>query len=118
MNRQTIRIRRVGSVTFGAVLLVTGILLLIHTFFPQFDSFMVYRFWPVSLILLGIEVLLGTRPQNYEVLDDNGKVVEQSKTVYDLPAIIMTAVMVGFAIFMAMVYWVYETNGYWNGYHY
>ncbi len=112
MNGQTIRIRRVGSVTFGVVLVVLGCLLLIQTLFPQFSYYMVYRFWPVMLITLGIEVLAGTRGKNYEVLDEKGKVVEQNKTVYDFPAILMMTVILGFAVFMAMVYWVYETNGY------
>ena len=35
MERQTIRIRRVGSVTFGMVLVVTGVLFLIHLFPPE-----------------------------------------------------------------------------------
>lgn len=116
MNRQTITIRRVGSVTFGVVLLITGCLLLAHMFFPQFNYFMIYRFWPIALILLGIEVLMGTRTKSYEVLDEKGKVVEQSKTVYDFPAIIMMTVSLGFAVLMAMTYWVYETNGYFTYY--
>ena len=61
MGKQTIRIRRVGSVTFGTILILTGVLFIIHLLFPAFQFFFIYRFWPVILILLGIEVLAGSR---------------------------------------------------------
>ncbi|MBQ8877145.1 MAG: hypothetical protein IJ029_00305 [Lachnospiraceae bacterium] len=108
MGKQTVTIRRVGSVSFGIVLLLSGFLLLAHTFFPKFDYLTVYRFWPVTLIMLGIEVLVGSRGKNVEVLDEQGKVIEQSKTVYDFAAIIMTAVVLGAAIFTAAVCRLYE----------
>ena len=60
MEKQ-IRVRRVGSFTFGIVLILTGALFLVHIFFPAFNYYLIYRFWPVILILLGIEVLAGTR---------------------------------------------------------
>lgn len=110
MEKQTITIRRVGSVTFGVVLILIGSLFLAHMFFPQ-HYFYIYKFWPVILILLGIEVLVGTRGKNYEVLDEEGKVIEQSKSVYDFAAIIMMSIILGIAIFAASVYWGYETNG-------
>ncbi len=99
MEKQTVTIRRVGSVSFGIVLLMSGFLLLAHTLFPQFDYLTVYRFWPITLIILGIEVLIGSRGKNVEVLDERGRVIEQSKTVYDFAAIIMTAVVLGTVIF-------------------
>ena len=108
MGKQTVTIRRVGSVSFGIVLLLSGFLLLAHTFFPKCDYLTVYRFWPVTLIMLGIEVLAGSRGRNVEVLDEQGKVIEQSKTVYDFAAIIMTAVVLGAAIFTAAVCRLYE----------
>ena len=57
MGKQTVTIRRVGSVSFGIVLLLSGFLLLAHTFFPEFDYLTVYRFWPVTLIMLGIPAI-------------------------------------------------------------
>lgn len=112
MERQTIKIRRVGSVTFGFVLIATGILFLIHLFLPAFNFFMIYRFWPVILILLGLEVLVGSRQKTYEVLDEQGKIVEQSKMVYDVPAILLMIVLTGFSMCMALMDWVYETQNY------
>lgn len=112
MEKQTVTIRRVGSVSFGIVLLLSGFLLLAHTFFPQFNYLMVYRFWPVTLIIMGIEVLAGARGKNVEVLNEQGKVIEQNKTVYDFAAIIMMVVVLGTVIFTAMVYRLYEMNGY------
>lgn len=105
MNRQTINIRRVGSITFGAVLILTGILFLIHLFFPAIDFYSIFRFWPVILILLGLEVLAGSRQKIYEILDEQGKVIEQSKVVYDVPAILMMIVLVGFSMCMGIVDW-------------
>ena len=111
MEKQ-IRVRRVGSFTFGIVLILTGALFLVHIFFPAFNYYLIYRFWPVILILLGIEVLAGTRHKNYEVVDEKGKVKEQSKLVYDVPAILLMVVLTGFTMCLALVDWVYETEMY------
>ena len=110
MGRQTVTIRRIGSITFGLVLIVTGVLFLAHLFFPGFNYLLIYRFWPVILILLGIEVLLGSRQKNVEVLDEKGQIIEQSKMVYDVPAILLMIVLTGFSMCMALVYFVYETE--------
>ena len=105
MGKQTIRIRRVGSVTFGIVLVITGVIFLLQQLFPNLSYEMIFRFWPVILIGLGIEVLLGSRQKNVEVLNEEGKIVEQSKVVYDVPAILLTIVLIFFSIFMAMMNW-------------
>ena len=105
MGRQTVRIRRIGSVTFGVVLVITGVIFLLQQFIPKIDYVIVFRFWPVVLIGLGIEVLLGSRQKNIEVLDEEGKVVEQNKVVYDVPAIMLTVVLIFFSIFMAIMNW-------------
>lgn len=112
MGKQTIRIRRVGSVTFGTILILTGVLFLVHLVFPSFPYFQIYRFWPVILILLGIEVLAGSRCKMYEVMDEQGKIVEQSKVVYDVAAILLMIVTTGFAMLMACIDWIYETQNY------
>ena len=109
-----IRVRRVGSFTFGIVLILTGILSLVRLFFPAFNFCLIYRFWPVILILLGIEVLAGTMHKNYEVVDEKGTVKEQSKLVYDVPAILLMVVLTGFTMCLALVDWVYETEMYFR----
>lgn len=105
MGKQTIRIRRVGSVTFGVVLIVTGVLFLMHLFLPRLDYRVLFEFWPLILILLGVEVLLGNRQKTYEVRDEKGRILEQSKMIYDVPAILLTMILTGFSIFMGMVDW-------------
>lgn len=105
MEKQTIRIRRVGSVTFGMILIVTGVLFLVHLFLPRLDYRMIFRFWPIILITLGVEVLLGSRQKTYEVWNEKGQILEQSKVVYDVPAILLTMVLTGFSMFMGMIDW-------------
>ena len=97
MEKQTIRIRRVGSTTFGIMLIVTGTLYLIHLFLPRLDLGVALRFWPVILITLGIEVLLGCRQKTYEVRNE--------KVVYDVAAILLTAALTGFALIIGFIDW-------------
>lgn len=103
MEKKAIRIRRVGSVTFGVVLVVTGVLFLLKLFFPTLEYFKLFSFWPLILILLGTEVLLGSRHKTYEILNGQGKVIEQSKVVYDVAAIFLTMALTGFAVCMGLL---------------
>lgn len=112
MGRQTIRVHRVGSVTFGIVLIATGILFLLHVFFPRMDYEVIFHFWPLILISLGVEVLLGSREKSFEVRDEEGKLVEQSKVVYDVAAIILIMVLTLFAVVMGMIDWAAAHSGY------
>lgn len=114
MGKQTIRIHRIGSVTFGIVLVITGVIFLLQQFLPRVDYVIILRFWPIILIGLGIEVLLGNRRKNLEVLDEEGKIVEQNKVVYDVPAIVLTVVLIFFSVFLAMVNWaLIHSQGYY-----
>lgn len=112
MGRQTIRVHRVGSVTFGIVLVVMGILFLLHVFFPRMDYEVIFHFWPLILISLGVEVLLGSREKSFEVRDEEGKLLEQSKVVYDVAAIILIMVLTLFAVVMGMIDWAAAHSGY------
>lgn len=112
MGRQTIRVHRVGSVTFGIVLVVMGILFLLHVFFPRMDYEVIFHFWPLILISLGVEVLLGSREKSFEIRDGEGKLVEQSKVVYDVAAIILIMVLTLFAVVMGMIDWAAAHSGY------
>lgn len=51
------RTHRVGTITFGSILILLGILLLIHLFVPTLSYSAIISYWPVTLILLGIEIL-------------------------------------------------------------
>jgi len=52
------RSRKIGVLTLGISLVAFGVLFLVRVFAPWFDYVRVLQFWPVVLILLGIEVLL------------------------------------------------------------
>lgn len=103
MEKQTIRVRRVGTVTFGMVLVVTGVLFLLKLFLPALDYGVIVHFWPVILIGLGVEVLAGCRWKTFEIRNEMGHLVEQSKVVYDVPAILLTIVVTGFSLCMGIV---------------
>ena len=105
MEKQTIRIHRVGSVTFGLVLITTGVLFLFHLFLPRLDYRMIYQFWPLILIILGVEVLFSNRQKPYEIWGPQGQIVEQNKVVYDIPAILLTVVLTAFSMLMGMIDW-------------
>ncbi len=105
MGKQTIRIHRIGSVTFGIVLIITGVIFLVQQFLPELDYLMVFRFWPLILISLGVEALFGCTRKNMEVLDEKGKIIEQSKVIYDVPAILLTLFLTGFSVVLALMNW-------------
>lgn len=49
---------KVGTITFGSILIVLGIMLTLHIFYPAISYTVILNFWPVTLILLGIEILI------------------------------------------------------------
>ncbi len=53
--------RRVGTFTFGAVLVICGVLMLVSMFFPRLDLTLVLKLSPLILVSLGVEVLLASR---------------------------------------------------------
>jgi len=52
------RSRKIGVLTMGVSLVAFGVLFLLRVFIPWFDYIAVMRFWPLVLVLLGIEVLI------------------------------------------------------------
>jgi len=114
MENKTIRIRRLGSVTFGVVLIGTGILMLINAIAPSLNIAFLFRFWPVVLIILGVEVLFGSQFKSTEVISPDGRVIEQNKIVYDIPAVIMMGVTLFVTFVLAVAEWVYQNQvGFW-----
>ncbi|KAF5056925.1 hypothetical protein DSECCO2_362240 [anaerobic digester metagenome] len=57
----SVRERRVGTFTFGIVLVIAGLTMTSALFFPSLDFQLLMKLSPAVLILLGIEVLLSTR---------------------------------------------------------
>ena len=51
------RIRRVGTLSAGIVLVAFGVAFLLRIMFPEINYSVVLSFWPVVLILLGLEML-------------------------------------------------------------
>lgn len=88
-----VRVRRVGSLTFGIALVCYGILFLIRIFMPVLPYRFIFRCWPVIFILLGVEILA----ENHRCRQ------EQWKMVYDFPAVLMLGVMLLFAMVMALI---------------
>ena len=83
---------KVGTVTFGISLIAFGTAFLIHFFLPVLTIQRMIVFWPVIFILLGLEVLLSTFTNK-----------EEEVVVYDKTGIILTAVLVVFAMGMGMI---------------
>lgn len=95
---QTYRTHRVGTLTFGSILIIYGILFLMHIFFPALKYGMIFRLWPCIFILLGIEVLVGNRQWSRQ--EEAG---EKAHFVYDKTAIILLICLTLFAMIMAFV---------------
>ena len=77
------RVHRIGSITFGLTLIVTGILYIASLFFGVIRPETVMRFWPAVLIALGLEVLVSA--------------------VYDTAAIVLTCTMLLFSMILGCI---------------
>lgn len=93
-EKRTIRTHRVGTVTFGLVLVVMGVLFLLQMIFPALDYVLIFRLWPLIFISLGVEVLFSSRR------------VEE-RVVYDGAAIFLLILLVLFAMGMAGMDWAF-----------
>ena len=49
---------KVGSITFGSILIILGLVLILQAFVPSLNYETILNFWPASLIVLGLEVLI------------------------------------------------------------
>lgn len=95
-----LRIHRVGTLTFGCVQIVFGVLFLMHIFVPALSYEVIFRLWPLILIILGIEVLV----ENYRI--ERMKTREEETRIqfqYDKASIILMICLTLFAMMMAAV---------------
>lgn len=83
----TYRSHRVGSITAGLSMVGIGVMFILHLFFDRMDYQMMFSFWPVMLILLGLELLFS----NFF-----------KKIVYDKAAIFLLILMTLFSMGMAV----------------
>lgn len=84
-------VHRVGTFTFGWVMVATGIVMILALFFPKTDFRIVLRFSPVILISLGVEVLTASRGSG--------------RLKYDWVAMLLCFVIVCAAMVMFAVAW-------------
>jgi len=80
--------RRVGTLTAGIVLVIFGIIFLLRTFMPDFNISWIISFWPVVLILLGIEIIAAYA------------INKEEKMQYDFAAIMLVIILSFFAMGM------------------
>lgn len=93
-EKKTIRTRRIGTFTFGIVLIGFGVLFLVHMVYPQMSYELIFRLWPMIFILLGGEVLVGSFRAD-------------ERFVYDGAAIFLMVLLICFAMAMACVDWIF-----------
>lgn len=83
--------RRIGTFTFGWVMIAAGILMILALFFPKTDFRNALRLSPMILISLGVEVLVASR--------------EYARFKYDWVAMLLCFLIVCAALVMFAVVW-------------
>lgn len=99
-QKQIVRTHRVGTITFGCLLIIFGILFLMNIFIPALNYTVIIRLWPCLFIFLGLEVLIS----NYKFSKYNSMETGVS-FVYDKAAIFLMICLFFFA--MIMSWWDY-----------
>lgn len=84
---------KVGTITFGCILILLGILLIVHLFMPTLTYTAILNYWPITLIALGIEILVA----NFR----SAKVA----FTYDGWAIFLMFVIIGFTMCLGILDW-------------
>ncbi len=96
-QKQIARTHRVGTVTFGCILIVFGVLFLMNIFIPALDYATIIRLWPCVFIFLGIEILIS----NYRFTKYNNTETGVN-FIYDKTAIFLMICLFFFAMIMAL----------------
>ncbi len=97
------RVRRVGSITCGMLLILFGVLFFLHMVVPAITFSFIFRLWPLILIFLGVEMLAANIKREDTVLK------------YDLGAIAVVAILAVFAMGMGVAEFCLEHGA---GYYY
>ena len=85
--------RRIGTFTLGAMLVVYGILFVINIFTDKLNYGTIFSLWPILLIILGIEILVGLYSK------------EKTKFVYDKGSVILLIMITIFILVAASAEW-------------
>lgn len=83
------RIRRVGTLSSGVVMVVFGIVFLVRMALPWLDCRVIVSFWPLILIMLGAEMLWAYAFGG------------EDKVKYDVGAVVIILALCVFAMCMA-----------------
>lgn len=90
------RIRRVGSITCGIIMIVFGGLFLVHMFYPALSLAVIMKLWPLILIALGSEMLVSNIRRGEE---------QEEVLKYDGGAIFLVFLLTCFSVVMGMIEW-------------
>lgn len=70
--------RRVGTLSLGILLIVTGLVYLLGNLYNLEVSLQILKWWPITLIMIGSEILI----YNQAALKENSKVVFDGKSLF------------------------------------
>ena len=65
-NNKEVRVHKVGTLTLGITLVFFGAMFLLRHFFTGISYSFILHLWPIVLVILGVEVLLGTKKESFE----------------------------------------------------
>ncbi|MCI9492413.1 MAG: hypothetical protein HFH42_04690 [Lachnospiraceae bacterium] len=88
------RVRRVGSVTCGILMIFFGILFMVHMFYPPLSLGVIMKLWPLILISLGGEMVASNIRQG-----EGGDEILK----YDKGAILLVLLLACFAVGMGVL---------------
>lgn len=84
------KIKKIGTFTFGIMLIIFGVLFIFRIFYPNFSYEIILKFWPIMFIFLGFEILIANHK------------IEESELIYDKTAFILIIILTFFAMGMAI----------------
>jgi UDP-N-acetylmuramyl pentapeptide phosphotransferase/UDP-N-acetylglucosamine-1-phosphate transferase len=85
-----VKTHRVGTITFGGMLVTFGVLFLLRIFLVDLSYAIIFKLWPIIFIFLGLEILIANFKQKEE------------KLIYDKTAFALIIILSFFAMGMAI----------------